>query len=103
MMRTMRDRLGGQPRLGLFVLIMILVGGVLLSACGGGGGACVGSGGGILLSPVCKQDWSRSECQEWDDEEINGADWNFYSGDSCEDLGYTDRCSDGSYRYAGDC
>jgi hypothetical protein len=56
-----------------------------------------------LLSPVCKEDWTRIECQEWDDEGINGANWDFYGGDSCEDLGYTDRCSDGSYRYSGDC
>jgi hypothetical protein len=102
MVRTMRDRCGKRPRLGLVFVMLLLVGGSILSACGGDG-ACVGSGGGILLSPVCKEDWTRIECQEWDDEGINGADWNFYSGDSCEDLGYTDRCSDGSYRFPGDC
>jgi hypothetical protein len=89
-------------RLGLIVLLL-LASPMILSACGGGTGACVGSGGDVLLSPVCKPDWSRAECQEWDDEGINGAEWNFFSGDSCQDLGYTDRCSDGSYRFPGDC
>lgn len=103
MKKDLRGQLGGRPRLGVFVFMLILLGGIILSACGGGTGACVGSGGSTLLSPVCKEDWSRSECQEWDEQEINGANWSFYSGDSCEDLGYTDRCSDGSYRFPGDC
>ena len=102
MKRMRQDRIGRQHGKALLVLIVILLGGTILSACDGVG-ACVGSGGGVLLSPVCKEDWSRSECQEWDDEGINGANWSFYSGDSCEDLGYTDRCSDGSYRFPGDC
>lgn len=68
-----------------------------------GTGACVGSGGSILYSPVCKEDWSRGECAEWDDENINDANWKFYPGRSCEGLGYDDRCSDGSYRLPGAC
>jgi hypothetical protein len=68
-----------------------------------GTGACVGSGGSILHSPVCKEDWSRGECAEWDDENINDASWRFRSGRSCEGLGYTDECSDGSYRLPGAC
>jgi len=68
-----------------------------------GTGACVGSGGDILDSPVCKDDWSRAECREWDDEGINDADWDFHAGRTCEGLGYTDRCSDGSYRWPGHC
>jgi hypothetical protein len=85
------------PLLSFFIIFA-----VILSSCGGSG-ACVGSGGNILSSPVCKEDWVKSECQEWDDMEINGAEWNFRGGASCEGLGYTERCSDGSYRLPGEC
>lgn len=66
-------------------------------------GACVGSGGSILDSPVCKDEWYGGECQEWDDEGVNGANWDFHALRSCEGLGYTDQCSDGSYRWSGAC
>lgn len=75
---------------------------VTLSACGGGSGACVGTGG-VQASPICKQDWDESECTDWDDQGINGASWSFHGGTSCEELGYTERCSDGSYRLPGAC
>ena len=75
---------------------------VILTSCGGSG-VCVGSGGSILSSPVCKDGWTRSECQEWDDMEINDAEWEYRGGASCERLGYTERCSDGSYRRPGNC
>jgi hypothetical protein len=86
----------------VLVLSLIIVTTIVLSSCGGTG-ACVGSGGSILSSPVCKEDWTKSECQEWDDMGINGAEWDFRRGASCEGLGYTDRCSDGSYREPGEC
>ena len=66
-------------------------------------GACVGSGGSILHSPVCKDDWYPEECRVWDDEGINDASWDFHALRSCEGLGYTDQCSDGSYRWSGAC
>ena len=72
------------------------------AACGGGGGACVGSGG-VLSSPECKNGWSQSECQDWQNSGVNGATWTFQSGDACVDLGYTAQCSDGSYRLPGKC
>jgi hypothetical protein len=88
-------------RVRTFLVFLILLSALLLSTCGGVG-ACVGSGGDVLLSPVCKDGWTRDECHEWDDMEVNDADWNFKRG-TCEGLGYTDRCSDGSYRLPGDC
>jgi hypothetical protein len=69
----------------------------------GGTGACVGSGGSIMRSPECMEDWNRSECDEWDDENINDANWKFYPWRSCEGLGYTEYCSYGSYRLPGAC
>ncbi len=81
-----------------FSLSVLLLG----AACGGGGGACVGAGG-VLSSPVCKSGWSQSECQDWQNSGVDGATWTFQSGDSCMDLGYTEQCSDGSYRLPGHC
>lgn len=74
---------------------------LLATACGGGG-SCVGTGG-VLLSPVCKDGWTQSECQDWQNAGVNGSTWTFNSGSSCMDLGYTERCSDGSYRLPGAC
>lgn len=85
----------------VLILTLIFISTIVLSSCGGSG-ACVGSGG-VLSSPVCKEDWANSECQEWDDMGINGAEWNFRRGASCEGLGYTERCSDGSFREPGEC
>jgi hypothetical protein len=86
----------------MFILALaIVVFLAILSSCSGSG-SCVGSGGDILLSPVCKNGWTRAECQEWDDMEINDANWDFKGG-TCERLGYTERCSDGSFRLPGDC
>jgi predicted small secreted protein len=81
--------------------LLILLTAFALSTCSGVG-ACVGSGGNVLLSPVCKDGWTRAECREWDEMEVNDANWDFKGG-TCEGLGYTDRCSDGSFRLPGDC
>ncbi len=81
--------------------IIVILSMFILSACSGTG-SCVGSGGDVLLSPVCKNDWIRAECREWDEMEVNDASWNFNSR-TCERQGYTDRCSDGSFRPPGDC
>ncbi len=77
------------------VVSIVLCSGLSLSACGGSGGACTGES-----SPgngLCKDGWDQSECEEWDEDEVNGSSWTFHSGESCEDLGYTYECSDGSY------
>jgi hypothetical protein len=64
-------------------------------------GACVGTGG---IVDECKEGWDKSECTEWDELGVNDADWNFHSGKSCEDQGYTVECPDGSFvKSAGDC
>jgi len=84
------------------VLLVIMLASLMLSSCSGTG-TCVGSGGDVLLSPVCKDGWTKGECGEWDAEEINGAQWNYRGGKTCEGLGYTDLCSDGSFRLPGGC
>lgn len=75
---------------------------LLATACGGGSGVCVGTGG-VLLSPVCKNGWSQSECQDFQNTGVNGATWTYQADVSCPDLGYTQQCSDGSYRRSGAC
>ena len=58
-------------------------------------GACVGQYG--VGKYECKEEWYETECAEWDEDEINGSEWTFHKRSSCEDLGYTIECSDGSY------
>ena len=59
--------------------------------------------GGVLSSPECKQDWSESECADFNTQGVNGATWSYHDGQSCPDLGYSEQCSDGSYRQPGAC
>lgn len=66
-------------------------------------GACVASGGSILDSPECMNDWTRGECEEWDDMEVNDANWDFHPLRGCEGLGYVEECSYGSFRLPGAC
>ncbi|MCC7071645.1 MAG: hypothetical protein IT383_09995 [Deltaproteobacteria bacterium] len=64
-------------------------------------GACVGTGG---VVDECKEDWTQSECTDWDDQEVNGASWSFHAASSCDDLGYSVECADGSFvAQSGDC
>lgn len=73
----------------------------LASNCGlGGGGSCVGTGG---VVDECKQDWTKEECKDWDDQGVNGANWD-WAAKSCEARGYDVECSDGSYvQSSADC
>ncbi len=57
----MRNLLLALPATLLALLAILLVLG--LNACSNSG-SCVESGGDVLLSPVCKNDWSRAECRE---------------------------------------
>ena len=95
----MRNLLLALPATLLALLTILLVLG--LSACSNSG-SCVGSGGDVLLSTACKNAWTRAECREWDEMEVNSANWDF-SQRTCERQGFTDRCSDGSFRLPGDC
>lgn len=83
-------------------LSALVVGALLFSGVCSSTGACVGTGG-VLNSPVCKEAWTSDECQEFADLEVNGANWTFNSGDSCLDRGFTEECSDGSFREPGAC
>ena len=66
------------------------------SGCGSSGGACVGESS--TGNGLCYQDWSESECQTNDDEQINGSGWEFFAGDSCADAGFPVECEGGVFR-----
>jgi hypothetical protein len=35
----------------------------------------------------CKDDWTKKECEEWDDMQVNGVSWTFHPGQTCEERG----------------
>lgn len=61
---------------------------------GCGPGLCEGTGG---IVDECKEGWSRAECEEWDEEEVNGASWTYHGAGTCEGRGYSVECPDGSW------
>ena len=74
-------------------LLLLAAFGLNSVGCGGSGGACAGES-----SPgkgVCYDNWDQSDCDRNQEDEVNGADWTFHSGEQCEDIGYTYDCSDG--------
>ncbi len=68
--------------------------------CEDGTGACVGQYG--TNKYECKENWDPEECEDWDTQQVNGSGWTFHAGDSCSSLGYTNKCSDGTY-VSGSC
>lgn len=81
----------------LFIMLTLII-----SSCDSSG-VCVGSGGDVLASPVCYENWDKNECQDYDDQEVNDAEWVFHGGDSCVDLGYSERCAENTFRLPGSC
>lgn len=51
-------------------------------ACGGDVGACQEVTGDRFN---CKDGWTEAECDDWDQQRINGNRWAFYEGQSCSD------------------
>jgi hypothetical protein len=73
-----------------FFCVVLLAVGTLGCGGGGGSGACVSSGADRFPNnePYCFNNFDSSDCEEFDREEINGADrWIFYSGQTCSDRG----------------
>jgi hypothetical protein len=54
-------------------------------------GSCVGIGTDFS---ECYEDWDRSDCESFADNNVNGHDWYFYPGESCSDRGYPYWCSE---------
>ena len=38
-------------------------------------------------STYCKDGWSKAECDEWNDQQINGVSWTFHRGQTCDERG----------------
>jgi hypothetical protein len=57
-----------------------------LSGCGDGTGVCTGCCG-PSGTTYCKDGWTEDECADWDAEGVNGVEWNFYEGQTCEERG----------------
>ena len=38
-------------------------------------------------STYCKDGWTKDECDEWDELEVNGVSWTFHKGQTCEERG----------------
>ncbi len=38
-------------------------------------------------STYCKDDWTKDECNEWNDLEVNGVSWTFHRGQTCDERG----------------
>lgn len=38
-------------------------------------------------STYCKDGWTQEECDEWNNEQVNGVTWTFYRGQTCEERG----------------
>lgn len=86
--------------LGILALFFVLFAG----SCDDSG-ACVGTDSDIDTGDVCKNDWSKEDCDNFQNDNVNGQTWSFNEGTSCEDLGYTVQCSGeaGTYRRPGEC
>ncbi len=69
----------------LSVLALVLLG---LTGCGGTG-VCLGTDA-IFDNTYCYSDFTRDECDDYAGEEVNGATWEFYPGDTCAELGYVE-------------
>jgi hypothetical protein len=76
------------PRAGVVLsVIAVLFLATVWVSCSTDIGACVGTGG-VLSSPDCKTGWTRAECTDWNNQGIDDANWSFYAGQTCADLGY---------------
>ena len=69
-------------------IISFLVATLLISNCEklSRTGVCTGYSA-EFNSTYCKDGWTKEECDEWNDQEINGVSWYFYAGQTCEDRG----------------
>jgi hypothetical protein len=90
-MKTFNAVLSGLAVIGICASIAVAVG------CGSSSGACVGVGG--IGQDECEPDWDESDCQRFENNQVNGATWTFYPDKSCADLGFTTRCSSGDKVY----
>lgn len=63
-----------------------------LAACGSSTGACVSDPVQYTfgLRVYCYSQWSSQECSVNNNDQVNGANWSFYGGQTCADRSLTD-------------
>lgn len=71
-------------RLGMVVIVLLVL--AVFSGCVGETGVCTGYSAQYDRT-YCKDGWDKSECEEWDEMKVNGVDWHFYEGQTCEERG----------------
>ena len=52
----------------------------------GGTGVCTGYSA-EYNSTYCKDGWTQAECDDWNDQQINGVSWTFHRGQTCDERG----------------
>ena len=68
----------------LFLFLLIIFG---VSFCASNNtGVCTGDSK-SSSTIYCKNGWTKSECDDWNSQKINGTSWNFYEGQTCEGRG----------------
>jgi hypothetical protein len=72
---------------------------LVLTACGGGG-LCEGTGG---IVDECYEGWTQAECEDWDDESVNGSTWTWHGSGTCAGYGYSLDCEGVWVQSSEDC
>jgi hypothetical protein len=75
-----------------FLILLSLSFVAFLSGCGLLNGACIASGGSLV---ECYEDWSQSDCDTFNADNVNGSSWTFYPASSCASQGWSYWCGDG--------
>ncbi len=70
----------------LHVVVIVLLVLATFSGCLEGIGVCTGYSAQYDRT-YCKDGWDKSECEDWDEQKINGVDWHFHEGRTCEERG----------------
>ena len=68
-------------------LTLVVLSTMSATSCGGvETGVCTGYSD-RYNKTYCFNDWTEEECDEWDDEEVNFADWHFHEDQTCSERG----------------
>lgn len=68
----------------VLITCMFLV--VISSACGEATGVCTGYNSDTMTT-YCKDGWTKAECDDWNDQQINGVDWYWHEDQTCAERG----------------
>ncbi len=69
-----------------FAGLAIILLGTCFWQCGNKEGVCTGFST-TFNKTYCYDGWTESECKEYDDEQVNGAEWHFHEDQTCASRG----------------